>query len=81
MLMTIRLLNERGFVCMGRDDHKGSSNNTESLPQTPKNEKIKPHQMKEEISMELAELGNMTAMAEPMTANHRELKERDKWKK
>lgn len=74
-------LSERGFICMGRDDHKGASNNTGSLPQTPKNEKIKPSEMKEEISMELAELGNMKAMAEPMTANHRELKERDKWKK
>jgi len=64
---------------LGRDDHKGSSNNSASLPQTPKNQKIKPSQMKEEISMELAELGNMKAMAEPMTRDRREIKERDKW--
>lgn len=41
---------------MGRDDHKGASNNTNSLPQTPKNQKIKPGDMKEEMSKELAEL-------------------------
>lgn len=41
---------------MGRDNHKGASNNTNSLPQTPKNQKIKPGDMKEEMSHELADL-------------------------
>ena len=46
----------KGGTIMGRDDHKGASNNTNSLPQTPKNQKIKPGNMKEEMSRELAEL-------------------------
>ena len=41
---------------MGKDNHKGASNNKSSLPQTPKNQKIKPGDMKEEMSKELAEL-------------------------
>ena len=43
---------------MGRDDKKGSSNNARSLPQTPKNQKIKPSDMKEEVAREFAELKN-----------------------
>ena len=41
---------------MGRDDKKGTSNNAGSLPQTPKNQKIKPGDMKEEVAREFAEL-------------------------
>ncbi len=41
---------------IGRDDHKGKSNQSKSLPQTPKNQKIQPHQMKEELAKEFAEL-------------------------
>lgn len=41
---------------MGRDNHQGASNNKNSLPQTPKNQKIKPGDMKAEMSKELAEL-------------------------
>lgn len=41
---------------MGRDDKKGSSNNTGSLPQTPKNMKIKPKDVREEFAREFAEL-------------------------
>lgn len=41
---------------MGRDDKKGTSNNARSLPQTPKNQKIKPSDMKEEVAREFAEL-------------------------
>lgn len=43
---------------MGRDNHnnKSGGNNTRSLPQTPKNQKIKPGDMKEEIAKEFAEL-------------------------
>lgn len=43
---------------MGRDNHnnKTGGNNTSSLPQTPKNQKIKPGDMNEEISKEFAEL-------------------------
>ena len=43
---------------MGRDNHnnKTGGNNTNSLPQTPKNQKIKPGDMNEEIAKEFAEL-------------------------
>lgn len=41
---------------MGRDDKKGTSNNAGALPQTPKNQKIKPSDMKEEVAWEFAEL-------------------------
>ncbi|MDV6377801.1 hypothetical protein ORD22_05930 [Sporosarcina sp. GW1-11] len=41
---------------MGRDEHKKGSNNSGSLPQTPKNEKIAPKDMREEMAKELTEL-------------------------
>ncbi|MDW0115946.1 YfhD family protein [Sporosarcina thermotolerans] len=42
---------------MGRDNHNNKTgNNKNSLPQTPKNQKIKPGDMKEEIAKEFAEL-------------------------
>lgn len=41
---------------MGRDEHTKGSNNAKSLPQTPKNQKIKPKDMQEEIAKEFAEL-------------------------
>ena len=41
---------------MGRDDSIGKSTGKQSLPQTPKNQKIAPNKMKEEIAKELNEL-------------------------
>lgn len=41
---------------MGRDDKKGSSFNKDTLPQTPKNEKIPPNKIREEFSKELIEI-------------------------
>lgn len=41
---------------MGRDEHKGKGNNSKSLPQTPKNQKIQPGDMNEEFAKEFAEL-------------------------
>lgn len=41
---------------MGRDDKVGKSNNAKSLPQTPKNQKISPKDMKEEVAREFLEL-------------------------
>ncbi|MGN7118367.1 YfhD family protein [Lysinibacillus odysseyi] len=41
---------------MGRDDKKGSSHNKDTLPQTPKNEKISPNKIREEFSKELVEI-------------------------
>lgn len=41
---------------MGRDEHARGGKNSSSLPQTPKKQKIRPSEMKEEIAKELAEL-------------------------
>ena len=41
---------------MGRDDSKSKGTNKQSLPQTPKNLKIAPNKIKEEIAEELNEL-------------------------
>ena len=41
--------------------------------------RAKAGKMKEEISMELAELGNMTPKQEPMTPNERDKSEKEKW--
>ena len=41
---------------MGRDDSKSKGTNKRSLPQTPKNLKIPPNKMREEIANELTEL-------------------------
>ncbi len=41
---------------MGRDDSKSKGTNKQSLPQTPKNQKIAPHKASEEIAQELHEL-------------------------
>ena len=43
---------------MGRDDNKSSSNNKNSLPQTPKSLKIEPSHVQEEFSREFSEIGN-----------------------
>lgn len=63
---------------MGRDNHKGASNSSASLPQTPKNQKIKPGSMKEEISLELSELGNIKPKHEPITPNARKKSTQEK---
>lgn len=46
---------------MGRDDSQGKSNNTRSLPQTPKNLKIAPNKVHEEFSQELDELDELVS--------------------
>lgn len=48
---------------MGRDDKKGRSNNKDSLPQTPKNLKIKPSDIREEFAKEFEELEKTTPKA------------------
>jgi hypothetical protein len=54
---------------MGRDDNKTGSNNSNSLPQTPKNLKIPPSKVDEEFSRELAELGNLKPKRERINQN------------
>lgn len=55
---------------MTRDNHTGASNNRGSLS-VEKNGK-------EEISLELAELGNLKPKHEPMTPNYREQSQEEK---
>ncbi len=43
---------------MGRDDHNSSSNNKNSLPQTPKTMKTSPEKAREEFSREFTDLIN-----------------------
>ena len=52
---------------MGRDDSQGKSNNTRSLPQTPKNQKIAPNKVHEEFSKELDELEQLVNKAKNNT--------------
>ncbi|WP_199677398.1 hypothetical protein [Lysinibacillus yapensis] len=48
---------------MGRDDSKSKGTNKQSLPQTPKNEKIAPNKMREEAAHELNELHELVEKA------------------
>ena len=58
---------------MPKDTHRqGASNKKGSLAKNTKNDK-------EEISLELAELGNLLPKQEPMTPNQREKSEREKF--
>lgn len=41
---------------MGRDNKQGKSKNKNSLPQTPKNEKIAPNNVQAEFAQELTDL-------------------------
>lgn len=41
---------------MGRDNKQGRSNNKDTLPQTPKNQKIKPSNIQQEFAKEFKEL-------------------------
>lgn len=52
----LKIIYTKGAVMMGRDDKKGSSQNKDTLPQTPKNEKIPPNKIREEFSKELIEI-------------------------
>ena len=42
---------------MGRNNNHGHSKNKNTLPQTPKNQKIAPNNVQEEFSQEIADLG------------------------
>ena len=62
---------------MRKDNPKGNTNKSASSP-TSKQQKLKSNTMKEEISLELAELGNLNPKHEPMTKNNREKSESEK---
>ncbi|MFJ7969820.1 YfhD family protein [Psychrobacillus sp. NPDC096389] len=47
-------------INIGRDNKQGKSKNKDTLPQTPKNQKIKPNNVQEEFAAEFAELKENT---------------------
>lgn len=55
---------------MGRDDSKSKGTNKQSLPQTPKNLKIAPNKVREEIAKEFAELHQLGKKAKNNTAKN-----------
>lgn len=59
---------------MTKDNAKGTTKKSASSKQ----QKLKSNTMKEEISLELAELGNLNPTHEPMTNNSREKSESEK---
>ncbi|TQR18698.1 hypothetical protein [Psychrobacillus vulpis] len=63
---------------MGRESDKGADNHPNSLPQLQKNPNARSKNAKEEISLELAELGNLMPKQEPMTPNQRRKNETEK---
>lgn len=48
-------------INIGRDNKQGKSKNKDTLPQTPKNQKIKPDNVQEEFAAEFAELKGNTS--------------------
>ncbi|MCG7333951.1 hypothetical protein MHZ95_01520 [Sporosarcina sp. ACRSM] len=56
-----------------------SKQNQNSTNQNASQKKRRNSGMKEEISIELAEIGNVTPNHEPMTPNQREKSEAEKW--
>jgi len=59
---------------MTKNNPQGTTNKSASS----KHQKLKENTMKEEISLELAELGNLNPKHEPMTKNYREKSESEK---
>lgn len=59
-------------------DYRGKEGSLVSTPQAEKNASKTIKNMKEEISLELAELGNLKPKYEPMTQNDRQKSEREK---
>ena len=66
-----------GFI-IKKVDRNGANSNLKSSPQAERNTNVTIQNMKEEISLELAELGNLKPKHEPMTPNQREKSEREK---
>lgn len=63
---------------MGKDNHKKINDAEASVLRTSKKQKEKAADMKEEISLELAEFGNLNPKMEPMTPNNRQKSESEK---
>ena len=63
---------------MARDNHTGADKSTRGSMSTNPSQKTAPGYGKEEISYELAELGNLKPKAGKMTPNHREESQEEK---
>lgn len=63
---------------MEKNDPKRINDSQDSLLRTPTEQKGKVGGMKEEISLELAELGNLNPKHEPMTPNDRQKRESER---
>lgn len=63
---------------MDKDKLGGAYKNSGSMQQVSRNAKPQASQGKEEISLELAELGNLKPKHEPMTPNQRKKTESEK---
>jgi len=61
---------------MGRDNQNSSSNNKNSLPQTPKALKIVPGNVKDEFSRELTDIINNALKQERTTAKQSNYKKK-----
>ena len=55
---------------MGRDDSKSKGTNKQSLPQTPKNLKIAPNKVREEIAEEIDELHRLVEKRKKKKENY-----------
>lgn len=67
-----------GGFSINKEERKGANSNFQTVSAAEEKSNNTVRKMKEEISMELAELGNLKPKHEPMTPNQREKSERDK---
>ncbi len=63
---------------MKKNNYNQTGNNSTTSSQIQKKQQPNSGNMKEEISLELAELGNLNPKHEPMTKNQREKSESEK---
>ena len=71
-------IDEKEVFTVGKEDSKRINDTQAALLRTPTKQKGKVGDMKEEISLELAELGNLNPKHEPMTPNNRQKTESER---
>lgn len=72
------LIDNQGGFKVKENVRKQANSTIKTLSQAEKNADQSIKNMKEEISLELSEMGNLTPKQEPMTPNHRDKTEREK---
>ncbi|MBD7908607.1 hypothetical protein [Sporosarcina gallistercoris] len=63
---------------MNKDNRKGANSNFQTLSAAEEKSDKTVRKMKEEISLELSELGNLKPKHEPMTPNQRDKSESER---